>query len=195
MNNKIVYDLISQKIFAFKNEYKGPFVDNFYFLILFISKCPSCNNILGINELQIAQFLQLDIPNPVNNLTDLIKEFFTPNNFFGNYYCKKCGCKGQISRQKYCLNLPNYLFLEFEDKNKINFSDKITVPLYNGQNYYYEYFACIYKGRLNNSEKFSSVFKIGNAYYLYSGNKIEQCTAENINSDCPSMALYKKMIQ
>ena len=195
MNNKIVYDLISQKIFAFKNEYKGPFVDNFYFLILFISKCPSCGNILGINELQIAQFLQLDVPNPVNNLTDLIRDFFNPINGFGNYYCKKCGCKGQISKQKYCLNLPKYLFLEFEDKNKINFSDKITVPLYNGQNYYYEYFACIYEDRLNNSEKFNSVFKIGNAYYLYSGNKIEQCTAENINSDCPSMALYKKIIQ
>ena len=195
MNNKYVYNLISQKILAFKNEYKGPFVDNFYFLILFISKCPSCGKIFGINELRIAQFLQLDVPNPVNNLTDLIRDFFTPFNGFGNYYCKKCGCKVQISRQKYCLNLPNYLFLEFEDKNKINFSDRITVPLYNGQNYYYQYCSSIYKGRIDGSEKYSSIIKIGNDYYLYSNDKIEKCSIENIYWDCPSLALYKKINQ
>ena len=42
MNNQIVYQKINEKIFAFKNLYKGPFVDNFYFLqSIIIIKMPS----------------------------------------------------------------------------------------------------------------------------------------------------------
>ena len=132
MDNQKIYNAISKKIISFKNEYKGPFVDNFYFIILYLSKCTQCNNLFGISDFKISTFLSLDVPNQENNISDLINEFFTPVEGFGNYNCSKCGCQEKQFLYKYCLNLPNYLFLELEDKNKINFSDKISVPLYDG---------------------------------------------------------------
>ena len=98
-------------------------------------------------------YLQLEIKNPENNISDLIYDFFTPKIGFGNYNCPKCGCKGKKLRQQLCLNLPNYLLLELEDKNKINFRDKIDVPLYNGKNYSYQFFASIYKRKIDFSKK------------------------------------------
>ena len=95
--------------------------------------------------------------------------------------------------QKLCLNLPNYLILELEDKNKINFSDKIDVPLYNNKNYSYQFFASIYKRTNNNQKSFGCVIKIGNTLYLYSDDEIKELSEQNINLDCPSLALYKNI--
>ena len=193
MNNQNVYNSISQKILNFKNNYKSPFVENFYFVILNISKCPQCGKLFGIGDFQIAQFLQLDVPNPHNNITDLINNYFTPSNEFGNYYCQNCNCQGKKMKQKFCLNAPNYLFLEFEDKNRINFNDQIGFPLYNGQNCCYQYYASIYKTNINNNVSYSAIIKFGNSYYLYSNDSVNQCSEQNINSDCPSLALYKRI--
>ena len=112
---------------------------------------------------------------------------------FGNYNCAKCGCKGKKLRQQLCLNLPNYLLLELEDKNKINFSDKIDVPLYNGKNYSYQFFASIYKRKIDSQKSFCEIVKIGNSLYNYTDDKIEKYSEPNINVDCPSLALYKKI--
>ena len=110
----------------------------------YVSKCPQCSKTFGIGEFTVSPFLQLDVPNDENNLSDIINDFFTPKIGHGNYSCN-CGCHGKKLKQHFCLNLPNYLLLEFEDKNKINFHDQILVPLYNGQNFIYQYFASIYK--------------------------------------------------
>ena len=192
MNNQDVYKKINEKIFSFKNLYKGPFVDNFYFLLLTLSKCPQCGGLFGISEFVIATFLQLDVPNEMNNITDLINNFFTPKPGTGNYNCIKCGCQGKKLRHKYCLNLPNYLFLELEDKNKINFTDKIAVPLFNGQFYYYQFYACIYKYKMNDILNFGSVLKVGDAYWNYSDDRVMPYSS-NIILDCPCLALYKRI--
>ena len=56
MNNQGIYNSMSKKIFEFKNKYKGSFVDNFYFLLLNLSKCPQCANLLGYHSPDIASF-------------------------------------------------------------------------------------------------------------------------------------------
>ena len=192
MNSQGIYNSMSKKIFEFKNKYKGSFVDNFYFLLLNLSKCPQCGNLLGYHSPEIASFLQLNVPNQLNNIQELINDFFTPKSATGNYDCKKCGCKGKKSSHNYCLNLPNYLFLELEDRNKIFFSEKIVVPLYNGQYYNYQFYACIFKRKINDIASFGAVLNVGNGYYLYSDDRVISYSS-NITLDCPSLALYKRM--
>ena len=192
MNNQNIYNSISKKISDFKNKYKGSFVDNFYFLILNLSKCPQCGNLFGIHNYEISSFLQLAVSNKLNNIKELIDDFFTPESASGNYNCKKCGAQGQKLTHKYCLNLPNYLFLELEDKNKINFTDKISVPLYNGQYCSYQFNACIYKSKINDISSFGMILKMGDSYYRYFDDKIIQYSS-NINLDFPSLALYKRI--
>ena len=193
MNNQNIFNLIKNRIDQFKNTYKGPFADNFYFLIIGLSKCPSCGNLFGIRDFSVSQFLQLEVKHSEAKISDLIHDFFTPKIVFGNSNCSKCGCQGKKLHQKLCLNLPNYLILELEDKNKINFSDKIDVPLYNNKNYSYQFFASIYKRTNNNQKNFGCVLKIGNALYLYSDDTINEYSEQNINLDCPSLALYKNI--
>jgi hypothetical protein len=190
MQNPLIYNSISQAIINFKNNFKGPFVDNFYFFILSVSRCPNCNNLFGVRT-QVSQFVPLDVKNPQNNISDLVNYYFCEKLGYGNYSCQICGLQGQKKKRLYCLNLPNYLILEFEDKNLVNFSDNIFVPLFNGNMFTYQFSSCIYKFKKNDISDFVAVFKYGNDYYFYSDDKIEQRPKEFINSQCPSLAIYK----
>ena len=192
INNPQVYNSISKNIYSFQQNYIGPFVDNFYFMMSYVSKCPQCSKTFGIGEFTVSPFLQLDVPNDENNLSDIINDFFTPKIGHGNYSCN-CGCHGKKLKQHFCLNLPNYLLLEFEDKNQINFHDQILVPLYNGQNFIYQYFASIYKTNTNDISSFCAVLKSENNYYLYSDDTIKKVPKTHTFLECPSMAIYKKM--
>ena len=194
MNNQMIYSSLSQQIFNFKNTYRGPFVDNFYFLVLSVSKCPDCNNLFGI-RIQVNQFLQLDVKKPQNNISEIIKDYFFPKIGFGNYKCSNCGLQGKKSKRIYCLNLPNYLILEFEDRNSINFNDNITLPLVNGQTFTYQYLSGIYKFKNKDATDFVAVIKNGNNYLFYSDDKAQQCPNSFINLECPSLAIYKKVSQ
>ena len=193
MDNHKIYEAIRTKILTFKDRFKGPFVDNFYFLILLLSKCSQCGSVFGIKEFEVRQFLPLNVPNQKNNLSDLVTNFFSPIPGLGNDDCQTNGCPGKKNRlrQKYCLNLPNYLIFEFEDKNKIFFNDKISVPLFNGKIYYYQFYSCIYKRKIKDFSTFSAVLKIGDVYYHYSMNEVECWPATNMNLENPSLAFYK----
>ena len=192
-SNQNIYKSVSKNILDFKNDYKGPLVDNFYFFILSVSRCPTCDNLFGIRT-KVIQFLQLEVKNVENNLSDLISDYFGPIPGTGNYYCKNCGLKGQKYKLFYCLNLPNYLVLEFEDKNSVNFNDKIDLPLFNGTICSYQYVSSIYKFKDDNDiTDFVAVFKSQDKYFYYSDDKIEQCNKEKINMQCPSLAIYKKI--
>ena len=67
------------------------------------------------------------------------------------------------------------------------------VPLYNGQNFYYQYYASIYKYDMNDISSFCAVFKIGNNYYFYSNDKVKKVPKNYTFLECPSMAIYKKI--
>ena len=190
MTDPTIYNSISQQIFEFKNKYKGPLVDNFYFFILSVSRCSRCNNLFGIRTL-VAQFLQLDVKNPQNNILDLINNYFAIQNGLKN--CNKCGIQVQKMKKLYVLNAPNYLILEFEDKNFVNFNSNIMLPLFNGMMCQYEYVSAIYKLKINNITDFVAVFKYNNNLFFYSDDKIYSCPPNYINSQCPSLAIFKKI--
>ena len=193
MYNINVYNEISIAINNFKNNYKGPFVDNFYFLILNVSKCPNCNNILNTRT-QAAQFLKLDVVKEQNFIWELINNYFFPKTVFENYKCLYCGFKGEKSETTYCLNSPNYLILELEEKNSVNFNDNIILPLFNGHMNSYQYISGIYELKNNDTSEFIAVIKRENNYYtFYSDNKLEQCPKEFINLQNPSIVIYQKV--
>ena len=193
--NPTIYESLKNTIMDFKNNYKGPFVDNFYFIVMSVSRCPNCNELFGMRN-NLATFLQLDVPKPQNNIAQLINDYFSPKavSTTGKYNCK-CGSQGKANRRLYCLNLPNYLVIEFEDRNNINFNDNIIIPLFNGEMGSYQYFAGIYKYKINDVSNFVTVIKNGNNYFLCNEDRIDQCQPNIINSDCPSLAVYKKISQ
>jgi hypothetical protein len=193
LNIPNVYNSIKNTILSFKDKYKSPFVDNFCFILLNLSRCPRCGNLFGIKETHIGQFLQLDVPNPQNNIINLVNNYFTPKIYTSTRVCQYCKSTGQKAIQNVILNLPNYLFLEFEDKNLVYFSHQITIPLYNGKYQSYQYVASIYKRRTNTLTDFFAVIKTGNGYVLCLEDNIQQCPEATVNSPCPSLALYKKI--
>ena len=190
MTDPTIYNSISQQIFEFKNKYKGPLVDNFYFFILSVSRCSRCNNLFGIRTL-VTHFLQLDVKNPQNNILDLINNYFAIQNGLKN--CNKCGIQVQKMKKLYLLNAPNYLILELEDKNFINFNGNIMLSLFNGTLCQYEYVSAIYKLKINGVSDFVAVFKYNNNLFFYSDDKICSCPQDYINSQCPSLAIFKKI--
>ena len=190
MTDPKIYNSISQQIYEFKNKYKGPLVDNFYFFILSVSRCSRCNNLFGIRT-RVAQFLQLDVKNPQNNILDLINNYFAIQN--GMKDCQNCKLKVQKMKQLYILNAPKYLMLEFEDKNYVNFNSNIMLPLFGGKICQYEYVSSIYKSKINNTTDFIAVFKYKNNLFYYSDDKISPPPQDYKKFQCPSLAVFKKI--
>ena len=192
MYNKEIFNSVIEHILYFKNNYKGPFVDNFYFLLLRDSKCPKCNNLYGVRIIS-ANFLQLDVKNPENKIPDLINNYFIPKNVDDNCECKMCGLKGKKIRRLYCLNLPNYLILELEDKNSVTFDENIFIPLFDGTICSYQYFSGIYKFKNQDTIDFVAVIKKGENYCFYHDDILDPCENDYINLENPSMVIYKKV--
>ena len=193
MSDQNIKNEISNSIKNFKYNYKGPFVDNFYFIILSVSKCPECKQVIHTRT-QIAQFLQLDVEKEQNNICDLINNYFIPKEVVGKFNCKKCGFGGHILKSSYCLNSPNYLILELEDKNSVNFNNNIILTLFNGKMCSYQYVSGIYKLKYKNESEFGAVIKKEINYYcFYSNDKLEQCSKEFINLENPSLVIYQKV--
>ena len=87
MYDQETYNSVVNQILSFKNNYKGPFVDNFYFLLLRESRCSNCKNLFG-TRIIVANFLQLDVINSQNTITNLIKYHFEAKLVKDNSCCK-----------------------------------------------------------------------------------------------------------
>ena len=192
MYNQEIYNSVVNNILLFKNNFKGPFVDNLYVLLLRESRCSNCNHLFGVRNI-VASFLQIDVINSENTLSDLIKYHFEPKLVNENCYCEQCKKERKKSRKLYCLNAPNYLILELEDKNSVKFNDNINIELIDGKKYTYQFVSGIYKFKNNDVCDFDAVIKNGNNYSFYHDDILEQCEGEFINLECPSMVIYKKI--
>ena len=193
INNPKIVNNIKEHLIGFQKNYIGPFVDNFYFLISYISKCPHCKSYCEV-IIHPTQFLQLSAPAQPTHIDYILADYFAEHSGRGIYYCSACNMQGNKIKNTYCLNLPNYLILEFEDKNQVLFNDIIKVPLYNGNYYKYQYFAGIYKRKTNGVSNFVAVIKSGNFYYFYSDDTFTQCDEKYMSLECPSLIIFKKII-
>ena len=191
---KPLCDSIIETINNFKNCKRNPFVDYFCFLGMKIKKCAQCSTILDATIIQ-CQLLQLTIKKDVSIIDDLISNYFDEKYPQENIFCSKCHKTILITcKRLYCLNAPEYLILELEDKNKVLFKDNILLTLYDGKNINYKFVGAIYKKRVDNHDEFYSINKSGNDTILYDNDYFQIVNNDLINSDNPSMAIYQKQI-
>ena len=189
---KNLSDSIINQINNFKSKKKNPFVDYFCFLNLKIRKCQYCNNILD-TEVYQCQLLQLNIKKGENIIDDLIFDHFREKFPKNNLICNQCKNNAQqIYDKLYCLNAPEYLILELEDRSKVYFKDEILLPLYDGTNINYKFIGAIYKRKIDNYSEYYSVCKEENNVILYDNDIFQKGNSDLINSDNPSMAIYQK---
>ena len=198
-NNYIKLDNVFKKINYFKNNNRSPFVDNLYFVGLSIERCANqenCNHIFNV-ETVIYRFLQLNLKKNEEKIEELIADLLNDSYPESAYMCSGCDSRGIICKQLICLNAPEYLLLELEDKGKVYFNTENTeiyFPLYTGKNVEYEFIGAIYKRKLDNGSEFFAVTKNGNNIILYDNDTIiENCSFDLLNSENPSMAFYKKV--
>ena len=191
---KALCDSLITQINSFKNCKRNPFVDYFYFLGLEIKKCPLCKNILDA-EISQCELLQLSIKSEENIIDDLIKNYFDEKYpKFSIYTCQYCQKNIDLKCINfYCLNAPEYLILELEDRSRVYFKDNILLPLYDGKNISYQFVGGIYRKKLETHSEFYSVNREGNGLILYDNDTFQNCNYDLINSENPSMLIYQKI--
>ena len=115
---------ILNTISELKTKYKSPLLKYFYFLLIPLTKCSECNNVFRINAPEIKMYLTLNNQKNINIISDLICEFFKPENMN-----KKCNClnhKGNTVFQKFILSsFPKYLAFEIKNQNEIITANKL----------------------------------------------------------------------
>ena len=180
---------------SFKSNNKGVFVDNFYIYKIIRDICPDCGHVYNIESFS-GLFLDLKIEKEEEKIEDLINSFFEAYYPSTPYECSSCGSGYLLSRQNICLNSPNYLLLELEDRNKVYFNEIIDIPLFNGDKIVYVFIGAIYKKKCDTYSEFFAVTKQGNNIicYNYDKNNITECNDFNLmNSPKPSLAFYRKI--
>ena len=186
-------DKLIKQINNFKSKNKNPFVDNFYILEMTIDKCPQCPRVFNVESFY-GLFLQLKIEKDEEKLEDLLNSFFSETFLRSAYQCSGCNSSELLVQQNICLNAPNYLLLELEDRNKVIFNDIIDLSLYNGDKIVYEFFGAIYKQKYETYSEFFAVNKQGDNMIRYDKDNFTVLNDFNlVNSPKPSLAFYKKI--
>ena len=188
-------DLINFINNDYKKNYKGPFVDNFNFINLQCQQCDKCKHI-SLKPLKL-QILGLKVQKEQEKIQDLINRIINESYLYKNK-CIKCGnVNVMFIKKNYFLNLPNYLVLELEDKNKIYFDEVINIPLFNKEEIKYEFVACVCRNKINNISRYISIIKNKgkNIFEIFDDDN-DNITSDidmNLNFTCPSIAVYRKI--
>ena len=192
-NNKELVEKVMEKIQNFKKNKLGPFVDYFNTLGLQIKKCPNCKSIIDV-EFQDFQFLSLQLEKDNEDIMNLIEKYFREEEITSNITCKKCNLFGKILNKVFCLNSPENLFIELNEKNKVYFKDEIIIPLYDGKKIRYKFIGAIYKNIIGLFSEYYLVFKKGNNIIKYFNDIIEEKMDINLKDlENPSFACYQKI--
>ena len=111
---------IYNKINQFVNEYHSPFANNFYYILLNISKCPNCNKIIKaeiVDSQSIASFIPLN-GSLIDSIGNLVNDYISKQYNSNNSYCDNCKYFGPGKKEKGFLNTPKYLMLDFGEGEK-----------------------------------------------------------------------------
>ena len=180
-----------EKIKKFKNGYKNPFIDIFYYVSLNLIKCPDCQNISNV-DVQFNYLINIASKSQ-DNITNIIKNYMKEN-AKDNCKCSTCFYRGPGENEKKFYISPKFLIINFEDNNKLKNSFEEIIDL---SSYIltdigpkkYILFALIKK---ENNEKYISFIKNEKSWYFCSSeDTIEECDIDSINYGIPSMVIYK----
>ena len=181
-----------EKIEEFNKSYASPFVDNFYFILLLLTKCIKCKNIIDV-KFSITYFLGLD-GNMINKVSELIKNYTKVPSDKGQCFCNNCNANVNSKKEYSFLNTPNYLFIDFEGRKKPKMlEDEIDLTPYSMTNIgpkKYNLYAYITKDK---NEKFEAYIKFQNIWYKYfdEHNVQSEYNQNGVNTCCPYIAIYK----
>ena len=188
---------IYETIELFIKNYRSPFVDVFYYILLDLTKCPNCNTALDANitdNKNIACF----IPLPaifIDNISNLIKNYLSEQDNSNNIYnCKNCNYSGPGKNEKGFINSPNYLFIYFEGEEKeIKTLDEIldltSYSIGKVGPKIYEIFSFISKG---NDDKYKAYIKNDSCiWYSYDDKNSSIQDYVCLKNITPYVAIYK----
>ena len=111
---------------TFKKDYHSNFVNNFYYILLDLIKCPNCDCVLNA-EIKDGQGVSSFIPllgiliDKVSNLLDNYISKQSNSNFV--YQCTNCNYRGPGKNEVGFLNTPKYLLFSFEGEKEIKTLD------------------------------------------------------------------------
>ena len=135
---------VYQTIETFKKDYHSNFVNNFYYILLDLIKCPNCDCVLNA-EIKDGRGVSSFIPllgiliDKVSNLLDNYISKQSNSNFV--YRCSNCNYNGPGKNEVGFLNTPKYLLFSFEGEKEIKtLDDTLDLTNYslvkNGKNKY-----------------------------------------------------------
>jgi len=180
----------------FKKQYRSPFVDTFYFLLLIYIKCPKCG-FINYASSKIKSFLEI-INKEVDNINNLILNYLYSKTLNNNINCKNCGYSGKGFEERKFLNTPKYLVIEFYENGKhINYEQNINLSRFMKKNkgpQEFEIYAVINKEIINNQIEYIAFIKEKNGQWMfYSEDSKGICGIESLNVGTPSLAIYKRI--
>ena len=184
---------INQTIKDFELNYSSPFVDLFYFINIIIIRCQICGDVIDFNN---KILFSISINTLMNqNLNSLIDSNINKPIVNKNYLCPYCGTS-DLKEEKLFLNSPQYLIIEFENKNNIILNDTIDLSPYLLTNVgpkKYDLFAVINEENMNNEKHYISAVKKDkmNNYLLYSDNNCQLVEGDIKNYSNLCVAIYK----
>ena len=181
---------ILNPIAELKKEYKSPLLKHFYFLLIPLTKCSECNNVFRIKTPEIKFYLTLNNQKNINIISDLVCDFFKPENMN-----KKCNClnhKGNTVSQNFILSsFPKYLAFEIKNENEIITVNKLLdingFSASNKKEKLYELLAIVFKDKDN----YITIIKNENNWIFHTYDLM------NINEEIPniyktaSLVIYK----
>ena len=189
-----MFPYIYSSINEYVATYRNPLIDILYFIFLISEKCPNCNYIFNAYA-RFSSFISLDNIQPTNIMT-LIKNKLGRNFINQFIQCKYCGYRGNLIEEKYFFNTPDYLVLDLDEGEKVNFDFEINLSEYITTNIgpkKYKLFAVINREiDFNNNLQFIISIKEKEKWIFCSGDNIEECGSESISVGIPSCAIYKK---
>jgi len=174
----IIYDKINQ----FVNSYHSPFANNFYYILLNISKCPNC----------ISSFIPLN-GSIIDSIGNLVNDYISKQYNSDNSFCDNCNYFGPGKKEKGFLNTPKYLIFDFVGENEMKILDNEIDLTYNSitniGSKKYKVFSFITKER--NGKYKAYIKKDEKNWFSYSDENTINDEIVCRNNITPYFAIYK----
>ena len=135
-----VYEIIED----FQTNYRSHFVNNFYYILLNLTKCPKCDYLLNV-EIKDNYGVSSFIPLPgifIDKISNLLDNFLSKQfNSNSTFKCSNCNYAGPGKCEVGFLNTPKFLLIDFEGEKEVKtLDDNIDLTNYslkkNGKNKY-----------------------------------------------------------
>jgi len=168
---------IYDKINSFTKNLHSPVIDAFYYVLLHLTKCPICNNVLKA-DIDSEDGISSFIPVPgysFDKISNLVNNYLTNQKKLYEYYkCDNCDYEGPGKDEIGFLNTPKYLLINIvgEDKEVKNIDDTLDLSKYS-----------LTKLSKKNYKLFSFVTKVNDKFQTYIENDShEWCLYTNENT-------------